>query len=119
MTQDAKLNVEQVKEPMLALLGIPGMPDRLELKPERVQQALARMLGWEERPGVPGLHRVRGFASGMEAEAYAGLVMKLAVRRRQKVSLELTGKQVHVAIQGRPGKAGFSNAVYALACALG
>ena len=119
MSQNAMLKVEQVKEPMPALLEIPGMPDKLELKPERVQQALARMLGWEERPGVPGLHRVRGFASGMEAEAYAGLVMKLAVRRRQKVRLDLAGKQLHVVIQGRSGKAGFTNAVYALACALG
>jgi hypothetical protein len=56
----------------------------------------------------------------MEAEAYAGLVLKLAVRRRQQVRLDLSGKQVHVTIQGRPGrKAGFTNAVYDLACALG
>ena len=96
------------------------MPDKAHLKPERVQQTLARMLGWEERDGVPGLHRVRGFANGMEAEAYAGLVLKLAVRRRQQVKLDLSGKQVHVTIQGRPGrKAGFTNAVYDLACALG
>ena len=96
------------------------MPDKAHLKPERVQQMLARLLGWEEREGVPGLHRVRGFASGMEAEAYAGLVLKLAVRRRQQVKLDLSGKQVHVTIQGHPGrKAGFTDAVYGLACALG
>lgn len=97
------------------------MPDKAHLKVERVQQTLARVLGWEERPGTPGLHRVRGFASGMESEAYAGLVFRLAARRRQQVSVHLTGKQVHVTIQGRPGrnKAGFTDAVYSLACALG
>jgi len=96
------------------------MPDKAHLKPERVQQQMARLLGWEERPGVPGLHRVRGFASGMEAEAYTGLVFRLATRRRQQVSVDLAGKQVLVTIQGRPGrKAGITNAAYDLACVLG
>lgn len=102
------------------MLPVAAMPDKAELKPERVQQMLARMLGWEERDGVPGLHRVRGFASGTEAEAYGGLVLRLAARRRQRVDVGLWGKQVHVTIQGRPGrKAGFTDAVYSLACALG
>ena len=114
MSHAEQLGIQEVQEASAA------MPDKARLKPERVQQALARMLGWEERPGVPGLHRVRGFASGMEAEAYAGLVLKLAARRQQPVSLDLSGKQVHVTIQGRPRrKAGFTNAVYDLACALG
>ena len=110
-----------MQQQLEVMIPVAAMPDKAELKPERVQQALARMLGWEEREGVPGLHRVRGFASGIEAEAYAGLVLKLAVRRRRPVKVDLSGKQVHVTIQGSPGrkKAGFTDAVYDLACALG
>ena len=115
MSHAEQVSINAVQEGPLA-----AMPDKAQLKPERVQQQLARMLGWEERPDTPGLHRVRGFASGMESEAYAGLVLKLATRRRQQVSIDLSGKKVHVTIQGRPGrKAGFTDAVYDLACALG
>ncbi|MFL6200105.1 MAG: hypothetical protein ACJ76J_13075 [Thermoanaerobaculia bacterium] len=114
MSQAEQVSIQAVQE-ALAML-----PDKAELKPERVQQQLARLLGWEERPDWPGLHRIRRFASGMESEAYAGLVLKLATRRRQQVRVDLSGKQVHVTIQGRPGrKAGFTDAVYDLACALG
>lgn len=90
------------------------------LKPERIQQQLARMLGWEELPEASGLRRVRRFGSPMEAEAFAGLVFKLAARRQQRVKVALAGKQVQVTIEGRPGRAaGLTDAVYNLACALG
>lgn len=110
---------EQQQQQLQVMVPVAVMPDKAHLKPERVQQMLARMLGWEEREGEAGLQRLRGFASGVEAEAYAGLVLKLASRRRQKVKVGLSGKQVHVTIQGRPGKAGYTDAVYDLACALG
>ncbi len=118
MSHAEQVSINAVQEAPVAVIAV--LPDKAHLKPERVQQTLARLMGWEERPGVPGLHRVRGFASGMESEAYAGLVVRLATRRRQQVSVDLSGKQVHVTIQGRPGrKAGFTDAAYDLACALG
>jgi hypothetical protein len=114
MSHTEQVSIQTVQE------ALAMMPDKAHLKPERVQQQLARLLGWEERPELPGLHRIRWFASGMESEAFAGLVFRLAARRRQQVSVDLSGKQVHVTIQGRPGrKAGFTDAVYDLACALG
>lgn len=118
MSQTEQVSINAVQLAPMTQMAV--MPDKANLKPERVQQTLARMLGWEERPGKPGLHRVRAFASGLESEAYAGLVLKLATRRRQQVSIDLSGKQVHVTIQGRPGrKAGYTDAAYDLACALG
>lgn len=101
--------------------AVAAMPDRLELKPERVQE-LARQLGWEESEGVPGLHRSRMFHSFIEAEAYAAFVFKMAGRRRQPVTVNVTGRQVSIALQGRTGRnkaSGITNAVYTLACALG
>lgn len=119
MSHAEQVSSNVVQEVPVGLL-VEMTPDKAHLKPERVQQTLARILGWEERPGTPGLHRVRGFASGMESEAYAGMVLRLAARRRQQVNIDLSGKQVHVTIKSRPGrKAGFTDAVYDLACALG
>lgn len=118
MSQQTMLNVEQVKEPMPVLLG---MPERLELKPERVQQ-LALRLGWEEREGAAGIHRRRKFANAVEAEAYAAFVLKAAALRRQPVTVGFKGRKVSIELQGRPGRgktSGLTDAVYALACALG
>ena len=103
-----------------AVPAVAAMPDKLELKPERVQQ-LARQLGWEESEGV-GLHRSRKFHSVIETEAYAAFALKVAGRRRQPVTVSVTGRQVTIALSGRTGSsksAGITNAVYALACALG
>lgn len=99
------------------------MPEKQHLKPERIQQQLARLLGWEEQADTQGLHRMRGFASPAEAQVYADFAVKLAARRRQRVAVSLEGRQVVVTLKGRPGRgntAGFlTDAVYDLACVLG
>lgn len=96
--------------------------EKLELKAERVQQQIARLLGWGEREGALGIHRARQFASHIEAEAFAAFVFKVASRRRQPVSVSQAGTKVSITLQGRPGRgyaAGLTDAVYDLACALG
>ncbi|HWM91816.1 MAG TPA: hypothetical protein VN493_13710 [Thermoanaerobaculia bacterium] len=95
--------------------------EKQHLKPERIQQQMARLLGWEEGKDAPGIYRTRLFGSPAEAEAYSAFAGKVAAGRRQAVTLTLAGKQVSVAIQGRPGrtKAGITDAGYALACVLG
>ena len=102
--------------------AIPEAPDKLQLKPERVQQEMARQLGWATREGMPGIHRARKFASYLEAEAFVAFVFKVAAQRRQPVSVTQSGRKVGITLTGRPGShraAGLTNAVYALACALG
>ena len=92
--------------------------EKLELKAERVQQQIARLLGWQEREGVGGIHRAREFASYLEAEAFSAFVFKLAGRRRQAVTVSQAGKKVSITLS--PGRtAGLTDAVYDLACALG
>jgi pterin-4a-carbinolamine dehydratase len=101
---------------------IPGAPDKLELKPERVQEEMARQLGWAKREGMLGIHRARKFASYLEAEAYVAFVFKVAAQRRQPVSVTQSGRKVSITLTGRPGNhraAGLINAVYDLACVLG
>jgi hypothetical protein len=101
---------------------IPGAPDKLELKPERVQEEMARQLGWAKREGMLGIHRARKFASYPEAEAFVAFVFKVAAYRRQPVSVAQSGRKVSIMLTGLPGRhrtAGLTNAVYDLACVLG
>jgi pterin-4a-carbinolamine dehydratase len=101
---------------------IPDAPDKLELKPERVQEEMARQLGWAKRDGMLGIHRARKFASYLEAEAYVAYVFKMAAHRRQPVAVAQSGGKVSITLTGRPGRhrsAGLTNAVYDLACVLG
>ena len=116
MNECIVLNVEDRQEP------IPGMPDKLELKPERVQEVVAQQLGWAKREGMPGIHRARKFASYLEAEAFVAFVVKAAAHRRQPVTVSQTGRKVSMTLTGRPGRnrgAGLNKAVYDLACVLG
>jgi Pterin 4 alpha carbinolamine dehydratase len=101
--------------------SIQSVLEKQHLKPERIQQQMARLLGWEEGKGTPGIYRTRQFGSLAEAEAYAAFAGTAAAARRQKVTFTLAGKQVSIAMQGHPGrsKAGITDAGYALACVLG
>ena len=116
MNQFKMLTFDAKQEP------IPVMPDKLELKPERVQEEMARQLGWAKREGMPGIHRARKFASYLEAEAFVAFAVKVAAHRRQPVTVSQTGRKVSMTLTGRPGRhraAGLNNAVYDLACVLG
>jgi hypothetical protein len=116
MNQFMQLNAVHTQEPD------PGLLDKLELKPERVQEEMARQLGWGKRDGMLGIHRARKFSSCLEAEAYVAFVFKMAAHRRQPVSVSQTGAKVSIALTGRPGRhraSGLTNAVYDLACVLG
>lgn len=116
MNQNPMLTFKPTQEP------IPDAPDKLELKPERVQQEMARQLGWAAREGMLGIHRARKFASYLEAEAYVAFAFKMAAHRRQPVTVNQSGAKVSIVLTGRPGRhrsSGLTNAVYDLACVLG
>jgi hypothetical protein len=98
------------------------LPDKLELKPERVQQEMARQLGWVERKSVRGIHRTRVFDNPVEAEAFAAFALKAGCRRQQPITVSQSERQVSIILKGRAGRgieAGLTDAVYALACVLG
>jgi len=48
-----------------------SMPEKLELKPERVQEMLARLPGWSLWPEGLGIQRVREYASTEGAKSFA------------------------------------------------
>lgn len=103
------------------LVNVSGL-DRLELKPERVQEAIARELGWAERKGVRGIHRTREFADHIEAEHFVAFASKIAGRRRQPMTIQQAGRKVTITLKGLPGrgfKSGLNENVFALAVALG
>lgn len=98
------------------------LPDKLELKPERVQQEMARQLGWVERKSVRGINRTRVFDNPVQAEAFAAFALKAGRRRQQPITISQSERQVSITLKGRAGRgieAGLTDAVYALACVLG
>jgi len=96
--------------------------EKLELKPERVQEMIARQLGWSDKKGKAGIHRVREFADHIEAEHFVSYAAKIAGRRKQPMTIIQSGRKVTVTLKGKPGRgrfAGVNEAVYNLAVALG
>lgn len=72
----------------------------MRLKPERVQQLLARLPGWKLRED--GLASERSFPSAQAARSFVSRVCKLAEDGRQPVLVRLAGSQVTVILQGPP-----------------
>ena len=110
----------QVKQQGAELL--PASPEKAHLKPERVEQLLLKLPGW--RLGTEGraIQRRRQFTSFADAQAFVGLVGKLATRRRQPVTIALAGKRVDLTLAGHPVKGrigGLSNEVFDLAGQIG
>lgn len=99
-----------------------GLPERMHLKPERVQELLVKLPGW--RLGCEGrsIERRRHFTSFAEAQAFVGRVGRLATKLRQPVKIALSGKRVDVVLAGRPLRGrigGLNNEVFNLAGHLG
>ena len=61
-----------------------NMPEKLELKPERVQQMLADLPRWALGPDGRGIERVRKHTSTRRATEFAALVCRLASTQRQR-----------------------------------
>lgn len=93
---------EQVQQQAEELLS--AAPERMHLKPERVQQLLAKMPGWKLGAEGRCIERRRHFTSFAEAQAFVGLVSKLATRVRQPVRIALSGKRVDLVLAGHPIK---------------
>lgn len=113
--------------PVPAVVPVDGLAPEamrivMRLKPERVQQLLAKLPGWKLRQDGRGIENVRGFTSARAARSFVGHVCKLADSRRQPVTVRLAGKQVSITLQGHPAKGctgGINGAVFNLAGKIG
>ena len=99
-----------------------NMPEKLELKPERVQQMLARIPRWGLKSDGLGIERIRKHASNKGAAEFAALVCKLASTQRQPVTVGLEGRKVVVTLTGHPVRGctgGLTDPVFHLAELIG
>ena len=98
------------------------LPERAELKPERVQQLLLQLPGWRLVAEGRGIRRRRQFGTHSKAQDFVSLVGKLATVHRQPVTIALTGKRVDLILPGHPVKGrtgGLTDVVFNLAGLIG
>lgn len=98
------------------------LPERAELKPERVQQFLLQLPGWRLGAEGRGIQRRRQFGTHSKAQDFVSLVGKLATVLRQPVTIALTGKRVDLILPGHPVKGnagGLTDVVFNLAGLIG
>jgi len=99
-----------------------SIPERMHLKPERVQQLLRELPGWSLGSCGRAIERSRHFASVDEAAEFVGRAGKLAMCQRQPVRIALAGRNVALTLTGHPIKGctgGLTNPVFRLAAMLG
>src|SRR5689334_4886817 len=98
------------------------VPERMRLKPERVQELLRKLPGWSLGAGGRAIERRRDFASVDDAAEFVGRAGRLAVCQRQPVQIALAGRNVSVTLTGHPLKGctgGLTHPVFRLAALLG
>ena len=104
-------------------IGADGLaPERMHLKPERVQELLRELPGWGLGAGGRAIERSRQFKSVAEAAEFVGFAGKLAMSQRQPVMIALAGRNVALTLTGHPRKGctgGLTNPVFRLAGMLG
>lgn len=110
-------------ETMQETLLIPmDAPERMELKPERVQQMLERLPGWELHPGGRAIVRTRLFFTDEGAWTFARSACWLGAKLLQPVTVRLAGKEVTIALTGHPARGcvgGLTGPVFKLAELIG
>ena len=97
-------------------------PVRMELKPERVQEALDRLPSWKLREGAYGIQTVRRFATSGRAISFAAYSCRLASMMGQPVKVDLMGEKVAVILEGHPLRGctgGLTGPVFKLADLIG
>jgi pterin-4a-carbinolamine dehydratase len=98
------------------------VPERMRLKPERVQELLRELPGWNLGAGGKAIERRREFASVDEAAEFVGRAGKLATYQRQPLMIALAGRSVSLTLTGHPRKGsigGLTHPVFRLAGLLG
>ena len=99
-----------------------GAPVRMNLKPERVQQLLAKLPGWALRHDSQAIVRARMFTTPQGAGAFARNACWLATKLNQPATVSLAGTKVTVTLTGHPVRGctgGLTDAVFKLAGRIG
>ncbi len=97
-------------------------PVRMDLKPERVQEALRRLPSWKLRQDGLGIESARRFVASQTARSFAQYSCRLASKLRQPLKVDLMGEQVIVTLTGHPVRGctgGLTDAVFRLADLIG
>lgn len=98
------------------------LPVRMELKPERVQEALEKLPSWRLDEKGAGIESARRFATIQGAYAFAAYSCRLASKLRQPVKVDLMGEEVTVTLPGHPVRGctgGLTSVVFRLADLIG
>ncbi|MEA2559755.1 MAG: hypothetical protein QOH06_1259 [Acidobacteriota bacterium] len=99
-----------------------AMPEKMHLKPERVQEALLKLPSWRLRKGVMQIESARRFTTIQGASSFAAYSCRLASKMGQPVKVDLMGEQVIVALPGHPVRGctgGLTGNVFKLADLIG
>src|SRR5215210_6991967 len=98
------------------------MPEKMYLKPERVQEALLRLPSWKLRDGALGIESSRRFTTSQGAFSFAALSCRLASKMGQPLKVDLVGEQVILVLPGHPVRGctgGLTSVVFKVADLIG
>ncbi|MFL6197831.1 MAG: 4a-hydroxytetrahydrobiopterin dehydratase [Thermoanaerobaculia bacterium] len=101
---------------------VEGAPVRMDLKPERVQQLLAKLPGWTLHPAGWAIVRSRMFTTEQGARAFARNACWLASKLHQPATVSLAGTEVTITLMGHPVRGctgGLTEPVFKLADLIG
>ncbi|HVG07691.1 MAG TPA: 4a-hydroxytetrahydrobiopterin dehydratase [Thermoanaerobaculia bacterium] len=102
--------------------GVGEGPVRMDLKPERVQELLAKLPGWALRAGGGALVRVRTFTTPLTAGSFARNACWLATKLEQPLTVSLASNVVTITLTGHPVRGctgGLTGPVFKLADLIG
>ena len=77
-------------------------PERMHLKPERVQQALEKLPSWRLSEDGLAIESERTFATTQRTSSFAGYACRLASKLGQPVKIAIAEKTVVVSLAGHP-----------------
>lgn len=109
-------------EQMESLQPEPSAPVRMDLKPERVQEALKSLPAWKLRRDGLAIESVRKCANSQRASSFAAHACRLASKLGQPAKVRIKGKKVVVTLTGHPVRGctgGLTDAVFKLADLIG
>ena len=97
-------------------------PERMDLKPERVQEALAKLPSWRLGECGSVIESERQFATCSRASSFAAYACRLASKLDQPVKIDLADRTVVVTLAGHPVRGctgGLTDPVFKLADLIG
>jgi len=107
---------------MEQLVAEVAMPEKMHLKPERVQEALLNLPSWKLSQDSLRIESTRRFATESRASSFAAYSCRMASKMGQPLKVDLVGNQVIVALPGHPVRGctgGLTNPVFKLADLIG